>query len=249
MENTKKRYYVVITGGTLRIGKGHVTAFAQAGYSVIFTYKSSSASAKKIEQGAAAKSLDVKGYQCDVTDMQSVNGLAETLFSDNIIPVGLINNPGITNDALLAKMSSEQWHSVIDTNLNAVFNVTRSFVPKMMELDSAAVINISSVSGHKGNPGQTNYSSSKAALTGLTKSLPLELARFNIRVNSISPGYIDTEMLQTIPEDQRKKIKKSVPLRRIGSIDDVASLALYLMSDGASYITGQSILIDGGLSA
>lgn len=248
MENTRKRY-VVITGGTRGIGKGLVTAFAQAGYSVIFTYKSSSASAKKIEQDAAAKSLDVKGYQCDVTDMQSVNGLAETLFADNIIPVGLINNAGITNDAVLAKMSSEQWHSVIDTNLNAVFNVTRSFVPKMMELDSAAVINISSVSGHKGNPGQTNYSSSKAALTGLTKSLSLELARFNIRVNTISPGYIDTEMLQTIPEDQRKKIKKSVPLRRIGSIDDVASLALYLMSDDASYITGQSILIDGGLSA
>lgn len=248
MENTQKQH-VVITGGTRGIGKGLVMAFAQAGYSVIFTYKSSSASAQEIEEIAAAKSLDVKGYQCDVTDMGSVNGLAETLFSDNIIPAGLINNAGITKDAVLARMTSEEWHSVIDTNLNAVFNVTRTFVPKMMELDSASVINISSVSGHKGNPGQTNYSSSKAALKGLTKSLSLELARFNIRVNNISPGYIDTEMLQTIPEEQRKKIKKSVPLRRIGSIDDVASLALYLMSDDATYITGQSILIDGGLSA
>lgn len=248
MENTQKQH-VVITGGTRGIGKGLVMAFAQAGYSVIFTYKSSSASAQEIEETAAAKSLDVKGYQCDVTDMGSVNRLAETLFSDSIIPVGLINNAGITKDAVLARMTNEEWHSVIDTNLNAVFNVTRSFVPKMMELDSASVINISSVSGHKGNPGQTNYSSSKAALTGLTKSLSLELARFNIRVNTISPGYIDTEMLQTIPEEQSKKIKKSVPLRRMGTIDDVASLALYLMSDGASYITGQSILIDGGLSA
>lgn len=248
MQDTQKKY-VLITGGTRGIGRGLVMAFSEAGYSVIFTYKSSTGNAQEMQEMARSKSLDVKGYQCDVTDMQSVQALSEILFSEDIIPMGLINNAGITKDAALSRMTSEEWHSVIDVNLNAVFNVTRTFVPKMMELDSASIINISSISGHKGNPGQTNYSASKAALTGFTKSLSLELARFNMRVNTISPGYIDTEMLQTIPDDQRKKIKKSVPLRRIGTIDDVASLALFLMSEGASYITGQFILIDGGMSA
>ena len=245
----KNKKYVLITGGTRGIGKGLVHAFSNEGYSVIFTYINSVDSALAIEKEANASELSVKGYRCDVTNLKSVQKLADTLFEDDIVPVGLINNAGITKDALFARMSSDEWNSVIDTNLNSVFNVTRSFVSKMMELDKASIINISSISGHKGNLGQTNYSSSKAALTGFTKSLSLELARFNVSVNTISPGYIDTEMLQLIPDDQRKKIKKSIPLRRIGTIEDVASLALFLMSDDASYITGQSILIDGGMSA
>ena len=245
METKKK---IIITGGTRGIGKALVYEFCQAGYHVIFTYKSSNELAKEIVQVQAEKGHLAIGYQCDATDKNAVDDFAQSLIAQGETIYGIINNAGITKDTLFANMKAEDWHSVIDTNLHSVYNITRAFVSNMMEQGEGVILNISSLSGYRGNLGQTNYSASKAAINGFTKSLSLELARFKVRVNTIAPGFIETEMLQSMPIEKRKSLKKSIPMRRLGSTRDVAALALFLASEDATYITGQSILIDGGLS-
>ena len=190
---------------------------------------------------------DTKAIATDLTSKESILSLAteaESTFGHIDI---LINNAGITADNLFLRMKDEEWDKVIDTNLNGVFNLSKIFVKNMIKNKKGRIINISSISGLMGNPGQVNYSSSKSALNGFTKSLAKELGSRNITVNCVAPGYIDTDMTSFLDEDSKKQIEKSIPLGRLGSGEDISKLVAFLASDEASYITGQTISIDGGL--
>lgn len=240
--------WILITGGTRGIGRGLVFKLANSGYNVIFTYKSSHDLARKIEKSFFGLDVKVRGIQCDSSDVVQVKKFSETILKEFGTPYGIINNAGITDDALMMRMEVGQWCNVINSNLNSAFFVTQAFLPSMIQSGTGVIIMMSSVSGFKGNIGQTNYSATKAGLIGMSRSLALEVGRFNVRVNSISPGYIDTEMLGAMPDDQRSKIKKNIPLRRIGTVEDVSFLAEFLLSPNASYITGQNFVVDGGLT-
>jgi len=240
--------WVLVTGGTRGIGRGVAAAFAEAGYDTVFTYQSSTEAAASLEQEVAAAGGRAQGIRCDCADDAAVRELAKTLLEARGAPYAIVNNVGITRDGALMRMADDQWHDVISTNLHSAYYVTRYFVGPMVEQGDGVILQMSSVSGIKGNIGQTNYSASKAALIGMTKSLALELSRFNVRVNAVLPGFIATEMVGQIPEAQQSSIKKSIPMRRFGTVKEVASLCTYLASPDAAYITGQSFVIDGGLT-
>jgi 3-oxoacyl-[acyl-carrier protein] reductase len=246
--DSKTNRWVLVTGGARGIGLGMVKAFAAADLKVAFTYKSSAESARALESSMAEQGFRVSGHACDSTDEVAVQTLADRLLAEHGAPYAIVNNAGITRDSLLMKMSTEDWRAVVDTNLNSAFFITRAFTPSMIEAGDGVVLQISSVAAHKGVAGQTNYSATKAALTAMTRSLALELGRFNLRVNAIAPGYIATDMFENIPDAQRKSIRNSIPLRRIGAVEDISSLALFLLGPSASYITGQTFVVDGGLT-
>ena len=183
----------------------------------------------------------------DVTsenDIQSANKFIKDKFGITTI---LINTAGVTKDNLLMRMSSEEWNAVIDTNLNSLYRVTKEFIREMMKQKTGRIINISSVVGMSGNAGQSNYSSSKSAIYGFTKSLAKEVASRNITVNAISPGFIETDMTDKLSDEQKQAIISAIPLSRMGSAKDIADITLYLASDSASYITGENINVNGGL--
>jgi 3-oxoacyl-[acyl-carrier protein] reductase len=161
----------------------------------------------------------------------------------------VINNAGLTDDALLINMKPKQWDDVIRTNLDGTYNVTSAFLPAMIQQDKGSIVQISSVSGLRGNIGQANYSATKSGLIGFSRSIALEVARFNVRVNVIAPGLIETELAAGMPEADRRRLIKSIPLRRLGKPGDVAALVAFIISDDAGYITGQVFVIDGGLSS
>ena len=183
----------------------------------------------------------------DVTSRTDIDKMLKKITTENLLPDILINNAGITSDKLFLKMNDDDWDNVIDTNLNGTFNVTKVFIKNMIKKRFGKIINISSISGLMGNPGQVNYSSSKSALVGFTKSLAKELGSRNINVNCVAPGFIKTEMTSFIDDESEDKIINQIPLNRLGNSEDVAKLIMFLASDEASYITGQTISIDGGL--
>ena len=183
----------------------------------------------------------------DVTSREDVRDCYKSLKDKNLLPDILINNAGITSDQLFLRMKDGDWDDVINTNLNGVFNLTKVFIKNMVKNKVGRIINISSISGLMGNPGQVNYSSSKSALNGFTKSLAKELGSRNITVNCVAPGFIETDMTSFLDDDSKVNIINSIPLNRLGKADDVSDLVMFLASDEASYITGQTISIDGGL--
>ena len=236
---------VLITGANRGIGLAIFKAFYDSNYIVIGTYRSESG--QEIlndiisdESRAAAMRMDVTSKK-DVTDV--FKKVRERFGSIST----LINNAGITHDNLFMRMKDEEWNEVIDTNLNSVFRITKESIKDMIKSKFGRIINIGSVVGLSGNPGQVNYASSKSALLGFTKSLARELASRNITVNTISPGFIKTDMTKKLTDDQQTAIAKSIPLSRLGSTDDIANLAIFLASDKASYITGENINVNGGL--
>jgi 3-oxoacyl-[acyl-carrier protein] reductase len=169
------------------------------------------------------------------------------LKENNLTPSILINNAGITSDQLFLRMKDEDWDNVIATNLTGTFNLTKALIKGMIKNRHGRIINISSVSGLMGNPGQVNYSSAKAGLSGFTKSLAKEVGSRGITVNSIAPGFIETDMTSYLDENAKEKLTQDIPLKRLGSVNDIAELAIFLASEDASYITGQTISVDGGL--
>jgi 3-oxoacyl-[acyl-carrier protein] reductase len=169
------------------------------------------------------------------------------LKENNLTPSILINNAGITSDQLFLRMKDEDWDNVIATNLTGTFNLTKALIKDMIKSRYGRIINISSVSGLMGNPGQVNYSSAKAGLSGFTKSLAKEVGSRGITVNSIAPGFIETDMTSYLDENAKEKLTQDIPLKRLGSVNDIAELAIFLASDESSYITGQTISVDGGL--
>jgi len=232
---------VLITGGTRGIGRAIAEAFKEVGATVYIT----GTSRERTE--AAAEEIGVNGVKMDVTDREEVKRVVnEILEKEGKIDV-LINNAGITKDTLFLRMKDEDWDAVINTNLNGVYNVTKAVVPAMVKKRKGVIINISSVVGFTGNVGQVNYSATKSALIGFTKSLAKELGGRNVRVVAVAPGYITTDMTKAIPEKIKAELIKSIPLKREGEPREVADVCLFLASNMASYITGTTIHVNGGL--
>ena len=236
---------VLITGANRGIGHSIMSAFINAGYIVVGTSRSNDG-VKKINDtiGDPSKGCGIKMDVTSENDIQSANKLIRDKFGITTI---LINNAGVTKDNLLMRMSSEEWNDVIDTNLNSLYRVTKEFIREMMKQKTGRIINISSVVGMSGNAGQSNYSSSKSAIYGFTKSLAKEVASRNITVNAISPGFIETDMTDKLSDEQKQAIISAIPLSRMGSAKDIADITLFLASDSASYITGENINVNGGL--
>ena len=235
----------LITGANRGIGMAILKTLSESGCIVIGTSRSE-AGVKVINELIGDKDkgcglvLDVKSQD----DISKANKIIKETYGSVTI---LVNNAGITMDNLLLRMSNEEWSEVIETNLNSIYKITKEFIKDMMKLRFGRIINISSVVGLSGNAGQTNYSSTKAAIYGFTKSLAKEVASRNITVNSISPGFIETDMTNKLKEDQKKALIDSIPLSRMGSADELAKVVKFIASSDASYITGENINVNGGL--
>jgi 3-oxoacyl-[acyl-carrier protein] reductase len=242
------RPWVLVTGGTRGIGLALVRRLA-AQHRVVFTWRNSVDEAQRIIEECKSTGQVVQAVQCDGSNARSVHDLAQQLIAQHGAPLALINNAGVTRDGALINMEASAWLDVIDQNLNASFYWTRALVPAMIEAACGTVLMMSSVSGLKGNAGQTSYSATKAALIGLTRSLALEVARFGVRVNAIAPGVIDTDMTRNMPEKAYAALCKSIPMRHAGAVDDIAAMAAYLISEQGRYITGQCFVVDGGMTA
>lgn len=238
----------IVTGGTRGIGKAIVLELAGRGCNVVFTYHSSEEAAKQVEEEASksgVKVLSIKANAAQFTEAEkSINFALENLGGLDI----LVNNAGITKDNLLLRMSEEDFDSVISANLKSVFNYTKAAVKPMMSQRYGRIINISSVVGIIGNPGQANYVASKAGVIGFTKSTAKELASRNITVNAIAPGFITSDMTEKLNEKQREAILNMIPLKKIGTGQNVAHAVSFLASGLAEYITGQVISVDGGMA-
>ncbi len=230
---------VFISGASKGIGMAIAYFFERNNYTVVGTSRSKFEFDKKTE-----KLIPMK---LDVTCRDNIKSCFDELKSRDLLPEILVNNAGITSDQLFLRMKNEDWDNVIDTNLNGVFNLSKIFIKNMIKNKDGRIINISSISGLMGNPGQVNYSSSKAALNGFTKSLAKEVGSRNITVNCVAPGFIETDMTSYLNQNGKNEIIDKIPLGRLGTSDDVAKLVLFLASPEASYITGQTISIDGGL--
>jgi 3-oxoacyl-[acyl-carrier protein] reductase len=237
----------IITGATRGIGKAIAETFASNGANVAFTYASSEEKAKAIEADLINMGVKAKAYKSDAANMEAAQDLVKEVLADFGAIDILVNNAGITKDGLLMRMSEQDWDNVMDTNLKSVFNMTKSVMRTMMKSRNGSIINMSSVVGVKGNAGQANYAASKAGIIGLTKSVALELGSRNIRCNAIAPGFIETEMTGKLDADVVQGWRDAIPLKRGGTPEDVANLTLFLASDMASYISGQTINVDGAM--
>jgi len=237
----------LITGASRGIGKGIAQKFAGHGANIAFTYLSSDEKAKALEKELEASGVKVKAYKSDAADYKSAEELINSVVTDFGTIDVLVNNAGITRDGLLMRMSEENWDDVLKTNLKSVFNTVKAIQRTMLKQRSGSIINLTSVVGIKGNAGQANYSASKAGIIGFTKSVALELGSRNIRCNAIAPGFIETEMTGELDEKMVEEWRQAIPLKRGGTPEDVANLALFLASDMSQYITGQVINVDGGM--
>jgi len=235
----------LVTGGSRGIGLEIVNALAARGVAVAFTYHSSTAEAmQRISSEWDEKGVWVQGYQVDGRDHDAVKAFIGDLVQEKGLPNYLVNNAGITRDRPLAMMSDEEWCSVLETNLYSAFFFCRTVAYDMMRRGSGRIVQLVSVSGETGLPGQCNYSASKAGMIGFTKALAKEVARFGVYVNAVSPGYVETDML----DPKRKQAwEKTIPLGRLGTAREVANTVLFLLSDLSSYTTGQIFRVDGGL--
>lgn len=235
---------VLVTGASRGIGQAIALALAAAGGEVTGT-ATSEAGAERIQSKLAEAGTPGRGCVLDIADAGSVAALVESLGDD--MPDVLVNNAGITRDNLLLRMKPEEWSAVIDTNLTGVFRLTRAALRPMVKRRWGRIINIGSVVANSGNPGQANYCAAKAGLEGFTRSLAKEVAARAITANVIAPGFIDTDMTQALSEDQRTALAAQIPAGRLGTPADVASLAAFLASDSAGYITGQVLHVNGGM--
>jgi len=238
---------VLITGASRGIGSGIARVFAQNGANIAFTYSSSEAPALALQDELSKLGVTVKAYKSDASSFEACEKLAIEVMSDFESLDALINNAGITKDNLLMRMSEEDFDKVIEVNLKSVFNMTKAFQRVFLKQRNGSIINISSIVGVKGNAGQANYAASKAGMIGFTKSIALELGSRNIRANAIAPGFIETEMTDKLDEVVVEQWRAGIPLKRGGTPEDVANACLFFASDLSSYITGQVLLVDGGM--
>ncbi len=235
----------LVTGGTGGIGAAICAQLAQSGAKVATNYRNKE-KAEAWQQEMKDKGLDIAIYQVDVTDFDGCKAMVEQIESD-LGPIDiLVNNAGITKDTTLKKMTKDKWDAVIDINLNGMFNVTQPLIEGMSNRGWGRVINISSINGQKGQIGQTNYTASKAAMHGFTMSLAQEVARKGVTVNTVSPGYIATDMVMAVPEEIREKIIAQIPVGRLGTSEEIAELIDFIASDSAGFITGANFAINGG---
>ncbi len=246
MNKQLKDKVAIITGGTRGIGKAIAELYAAQGAKVIITGRSATSNAAAEINQAINPDNKVAYMACDLADKAAITNFLETVTKDYQRIDILINNAGITQDNLFIRMKEEEWHDVINTNLNSLFYMTQPVIKTMSKQRSGCIINMTSVVGLHGNPAQVNYASAKAALVGFTKSLAKEYGRRGIRVNAIAPGFIQTEMTDKLPEEIQNKYKENIPLGDFGKVDELAEVALFLAAS-ANYITGQVIQVDGGL--
>lgn len=236
---------VIVTGGTRGIGRGIAEAFLREGATVISTYAGNDAAANKFKEEINSDKLIVK--KCDVRDENAVIDFYKYVEDNHPKIEILINNSGIRRDQLTATMTLVEWNDVISTNLTGTFLMSKHAVLQFMKNRYGRIVNMSSIGGELGLPGQANYAASKAGQVAISKTLSKEVAKRGITVNNVCPGFIDTELLADLPEEQRKEYMKDVPMKRFGKVEEVAAAVLFLASKEASYITGASLDISGGL--
>lgn len=238
----------VVTGGSRGIGRAIVLELASCGADVAFNYLKSKEAAEEVKKEVESKGRKVLVFQSDVRDFEAMKKMVEEVKEKLGRLDIVVNNAGILKDKALMLMEEQDWEEVISTNLSGVFNLVRAAIVTFMKQKSGNIINITSVAGISGTPRQVNYSASKAGIMGLTKSLAKEVGQYGIRVNAIAPGYIDTDMLAGLKDDYKEGLLKRIPLNRFGKSEEVAKIVVFLLSNDARYITGQTILIDGGLA-
>ena len=228
----------LVTGASRGIGRAIAAELARAGASVVVGYRSGAE-----EADALAAEIGGSAVQADVADPEEAARLVEEAGDLDI----LVNNAGLTRDGLILRMSDEDWRTVLDTNLGGVFHTCRAAARGMMKKRAGSIVNLTSVVGLHGNPGQTNYAASKAGIVGFTKSLAKEMASRGVRVNAVAPGYIQTALTEVLPDEVQLAILANTPLGRLGTPEDVAGAVRFLCSDEASFVTGEVLLVDGGL--
>jgi len=237
----------IVTGGSRGIGRALVLMLAQEGADVAFTYAKSIQDAESLDSEIKKMGRQALALQMDVADFDKAKELVEKVKEGLGRLDILVNNAGIIRDKALMMMTKEDWREVIDTNLNGTFNVTRNAIVTFLKQKSGSIVNITSVSGVAGMSRQTNYAASKAGIIGFTKSLAKEVAPYNIRVNAVAPGFIETDMISGLKDEFKEGLKKKIPLSRLGRVEDVAAAVKFLLSGAANFITGQTIIVDGGL--
>lgn len=238
----------LITGASRGIGKAIAKEYAKQGANVAFTYLNSEDSAKALEDELKVYEINVKSYKSDASDFRQAEQLIASVLEDFENIDILINNAGVTKDNLLMRMSEDQWDAVIGINLKSVYNLTKAAIKPLLKNRNGSIINISSIVGMTGNPGQSNYAASKAGIIGFTKSIAQELGSRNIRSNAIAPGFIETDMTEELNDETKEAYLKNIPLKRLGSSEEIANVSVFLGSDLATYVNGQVISVCGGLN-
>ncbi len=236
----------LVTGASRGIGHAIALALGAAEATVIGT-ATSEAGAARIAEALAAKDIKGSGLVLDVGDADSVAACIKRVSDEFGAPDILVNNAGITRDNLLMMMKDDQWDEIINTNLTSVYRMSKAVIRPMMKKRAGRIINISSVVGATGNPGQTNYAAAKAGLVGFSKSLAREIGSRGITVNTVAPGFIDTDMTRELADEQREALAKQIPLARLGAVEEVAAAVVFLASPDAGYITGETIHVNGGM--
>jgi 3-oxoacyl-[acyl-carrier protein] reductase len=236
----------LITGASRGIGNAIALALGAAGARVIGTATSAEGAAR-VAQGLASHGYNGRGAVLDAADPASIDALMAQLDETGEVPTILVNNAAITRDTLLLRMKPEDWDAVIATNLTAVFRLSKACVRQMMKARNGRIVNLTSVVGLTGNPGQANYAAAKAGILGFTKSLARELGSRGITVNAVAPGFIDTDMTRALSEEQRAELLRQIPLGRLGTAAEVAAAVLFLVSPQSAYITGETLHVNGGM--
>ncbi len=238
----------IITGGTRGIGRAIVLELARQGVDVAFTYVKSTEQANALEDEIRKNGTRAMSVQSNSSDFNQSKQMIDSVIKNFGRVDVLVNNAGITRDKALMMMSEGDWREVIDTNLTGVFNCTRAVIIPMMKQKSGSIINMTSVSGVVGMARQVNYSSSKAGIIGFTKALAKEVAKYGITVNAVAPGFIETEMVEALDKKYLEEMLKSIPMGRMGKVEEVAEVVSFLISDAARYITGHVLNVDGGMA-
>jgi 3-oxoacyl-[acyl-carrier protein] reductase len=237
---------VLVTGATRGIGKAIALTLGSSGASVIGT-ATSQAGADNISKMLVDNQISGKGIVLDVKDSDQISSLGESIKKDFGSIDILVNNAGITRDNILLRMKEDEWEDIIDTNLSSIYKMSKSVLRGMIKKRSGRIISITSVVGAMGNAGQSNYAAAKAGMIGFTKSLAREVGVRGITVNAIAPGFIETDMTDSLPDDQKEALASQIPMGRLGTTDEIAQAVLFLAGDGGSYITGQTLHVNGGM--